>query len=74
MTRKIKASSIATGVVTSALLDNSGVTAASYGSSTAIPVLAIDAKGRVTSASTAALPSNLATETYVNTAVSNLLA
>jgi hypothetical protein len=74
MTRKIKASSIATGVVTSALLDNSGVTAASYGSSTAIPVLAIDAKGRVTSASTAALPSNLATETYVNTAVSNLVA
>ena len=36
-------------------LDNSGVTAASYGSSTAIPVLAIDAKGRVTSASTASI-------------------
>tara|TARA_A100000172_G_scaffold48821_1_gene30538 strand:+ start:10663 stop:11733 length:1071 start_codon:yes stop_codon:yes gene_type:complete len=36
-------------------LANSGVSAASYGSATAIPVLAIDAQGRVTSASTAAL-------------------
>jgi hypothetical protein len=36
-------------------LANSGVTAGSYGSSTAIPVLTIDAKGRVTSASTSAI-------------------
>jgi len=35
------------------VLDDSGVSAASYGSATAIPVLAIDAKGRITSASTA---------------------
>ena len=34
-------------------LPNSGVTAASYGSATAIPVITVDAKGRVTSASTA---------------------
>ena len=34
-------------------LSNSGVTAGSYGSGTAIPVLTIDSKGRVTSASTA---------------------
>lgn len=34
-------------------LANSGVTAGSYGSGTAIPVLTIDSKGRVTSASTA---------------------
>jgi len=73
MTRKIKASNIATGAVTAAVLDNSGVTAGSYGSSTAIPVLTINAKGQVTVASTASLPSNLATETYVNTAVSNLV-
>ena len=34
-------------------LGTSGVTAASYGSATAIPVIAIDAKGRITGASTA---------------------
>lgn len=73
MTRKIKASNIAIATIVPTVLADSGVTAASYGSSTAIPVLAIDAKGRVTSASTASLPSNLATETYVNTAVSNLV-
>lgn len=42
------------GAVTLSLA-NSGVTAASYGSATAIPVLTIDALGRVTSATTAAL-------------------
>ena len=36
-------------------LDNTGVTAASYGSASLVPVLTIDAKGRVTSASTAAI-------------------
>ena len=42
--------SVSSGAVS---LGTSGVSAASYGSATAIPVLAIDAKGRVTSASTA---------------------
>ena len=42
------------GAVTLNLAD-SGVSAASYGSATAIPVLAIDAQGRVTSAAIAAL-------------------
>jgi hypothetical protein len=36
-------------------LANSGVTAGSYGSSTQIPVLTIDAKGRVTAASTSSI-------------------
>jgi hypothetical protein len=36
-------------------LDNTAVTAASYGSTTAIPVLTIDAQGRVTAASTASI-------------------
>lgn len=40
-------------------LDNTGVTAASYGSSTAIPVLTVDAKGRITAASTASISSAL---------------
>ena len=40
-------------------LDNTGVSAASYGSSTAIPVITVDAKGRITAASTAAISSAL---------------
>jgi hypothetical protein len=36
-------------------LDNTAVTAASYGSSTAIPVLTVDAQGRITAASTASI-------------------
>ena len=40
-------------------LANSGVTAASYGSATAIPVITVDAKGRLTAVSTAAISSTL---------------
>ncbi len=40
-------------------LDNSGVSAGSYGSSSAIPVITVDAKGRVTSVTTAATSSTL---------------
>ena len=47
---------IKTGAVT---LANTGVTAQTYGSATAIPVLTIDSKGRVTAASTAALATSL---------------
>jgi len=36
-------------------LSSSGVTAGSYGSSTAVPVLTVDAKGRITAASTASI-------------------
>ena len=41
--------------VTDAKLSTSGVTASTYGSSTAIPVITVNNKGRVTAASTAAL-------------------
>ena len=41
-------------------LANSGVTAATYGSSTEIPVVTVDAKGRVTSATTASISTTLA--------------
>ena len=40
-------------------LSNSGVSAATYGSSTAIPVIAINAQGQVTSASTASISTDL---------------
>jgi len=50
---------IADDAVTAAKLANTAVTAASYGSSSAIPVITVDAQGRITSASTATTSSTL---------------
>ena len=70
----ITASGDATGSGTTALaltLANSGVSAASYGTSTTIPVLAIDVKGRITSASTVAVSIGSAAD---DAAVANAIA
>ena len=45
----------ASGTTITATLDDTAVTAGNYGSTTAVPVLTIDAQGRITSASTSAI-------------------
>ena len=49
----------ASGTTITATLDNTAVTAGSYGSASAVPVLTIDAQGRITAASTASTSSSL---------------
>ena len=56
--------SVSSGAVS---LGTSGVSAASYGSATAIPVLTIDAKGRVTNASTASVTTSFTLSDGSNT-------
>jgi hypothetical protein len=56
---------IADANVTSAKLENSGVTAGTYGSASSIPVVTVDAKGRVTAASTVAITSSAPTTAQV---------
>lgn len=52
-------SSTATGTAITVNLDNTAVTAGSYGSATSVPVLTVDAQGRITAASTASVSSTL---------------
>lgn len=54
---KVPAAALADGAVGTNQLANSGVTAGTYGSASAIPALTVDAKGRVTSASQSAFSS-----------------
>ena len=55
-------------------LSNTGVSAASYGSSTAIPVLAVNAQGQITSASTASISTDLTLVDDASTAATISLA
>ena len=48
-------------------MDNTAVSAASYGSSTAIPVITIDAQGRITAASTASISTSFTISDGSNT-------
>ncbi len=48
-------STVGSGNSLTVSLDDTAVTAAAYGSSTAIPVITVDAQGRITAASTAAI-------------------
>jgi hypothetical protein len=49
----VTANSIQSNAVTTAKLSDSGVTAGTYGNTTVIPVITVDAKGRTTSVTTA---------------------
>ena len=54
-----RAAHIGDDQVTAAKLANTSVTAATYGSGSAIPVIVVDAQGRITGVSTAAASSDL---------------
>ena len=66
---QVKSDGIADGAVTTNNLSDSGVTAGTYGSSSAIPAITVDAKGRVTSATTSAIDSTAITNGTSNVSV-----
>ena len=63
--------SISNGDIVGTKLENSGVTAGSYGSSSAIPIVTVDAQGLVTAASTTAIDSTTIANGTSNVAVAN---
>ena len=62
---------ISNGDIVGTKLENSGVSAGSYGSSSAIPILTVDAQGLVTNASTTAIDSTTISQGSASVAVSN---
>jgi hypothetical protein len=66
---QVKSDGIADGAVTTNDLSDSGVTAGTYGSSSAIPAITVDAKGRITSASTSSIDSTAITNGTSNVSV-----
>ena len=65
------ANNITTGTFSSARLPTSGVTAATYGGATQIPVVVVDSTGRVTSASNVAVTVFSTIQGTTGTATSN---
>jgi len=59
------------GTIMGTQLENSGVTAGQYGSSSAIPIVTVDAQGLVTAASTTAIDSTTIANGTSNVAVAN---
>ena len=59
------------GAILGTQLENSGVTAGQYGSSSAIPIVTVDAQGLVTAASTTAIDSTTIANGTSNVAVAN---
>ncbi len=58
---KIQGNAVAPNTLSSSNLSNTGVTAGSYGSASQVPIITVDAQGRITAASTSALStSNIA--------------
>ena len=68
---QVSSGGIADGAVTTDDLENSGVTAGTYGSSSAIPAITVDAKGRVTSASTSSIDGTAITNGTSNVSVAS---
>jgi len=62
---------LGTGAIQGTQLENSGVTAGQYGSSSAIPIVTVDAQGLVTGASTTAIDSTTIANGTSNVAVAN---
>ena len=62
---------LGTGAIQGTQLENSGVTAGAYGSSSAIPIVTVDAQGLVTAASTTAIDSTTIANGTSNVAVAN---
>ena len=52
---KLQSNGLAVGAVTDAALSNTGIAATTYGGQTAIPVITIDAKGRITTAANSSI-------------------
>ena len=69
MTTLIKASNIAPGTITSASLENSGVTANTYGSASLVPILTVNSQGLVTSVTTASVAGVTAFDYNITTGV-----
>ena len=64
-------SNVPSGTILGTQLENSGVTAGQYGSSSAIPIVTVDAQGLVTAASTTAIDSTTIANGTSNVAVAN---